>query len=339
MKCANCWGKVGLGNISGSLGNSIFLTIINYRYRPSRWTIWARSVYPEIPIIHSNAPVESSWSVVKNKYIRKGSRPKPEILIDIIMNLYLPRHRLLVEQHRDIEDPVKPTWYISILSLLIDFIRYHGFVMKWKRMCKRAKEEFNQEGNDFIWTQQQTRYHPSLQEWHCGCLSYANSAYHLCKHLIRLYIGDDGLISNKPRMPFYGEVWRQSTAPTLWIHGLHSPDQLIVGDLRPNPSRKPILGERPLNVEPDAPDLYEDDLSDLPELDSDDEMDEDDSNDDDDDEDEDEDEDDKDDEDESSSSPVGFIDDFDEDFFEKEELYEQKAAIRDEQIAQLRPCT
>jgi hypothetical protein len=66
-------------------------------------------MHPEVPIIHSNAPVESSWSVLKNKYIRKGSRPKPELLIDIIMNLYLPHQMSIVEGHRNIEDPVKPT--------------------------------------------------------------------------------------------------------------------------------------------------------------------------------------------------------------------------------------
>jgi hypothetical protein len=80
--------------------------------------IWARAVHPEVPIIHSNAPVESSWSVMKKNYIRKGSRPKPELLIDIVMNLYLPRLITLVKEHRNLRDPGKPTWY-SILFLNI----------------------------------------------------------------------------------------------------------------------------------------------------------------------------------------------------------------------------
>ena len=48
-----------------------------------------------------------------------------------------------------------------------------------------------------------------------------------------MYIGREGLDSNKPPMPFYGDVWRQTTSPPLWIAGLHDFGRLTVRDLQP----------------------------------------------------------------------------------------------------------
>lgn len=41
-------------------------------------------------------------------------------------------------------------------------------------------------------------------------------------------------------MPSYGEVWRQTTRPILWVHGIHDVNLLKVRDLRPN-SGLPLL--------------------------------------------------------------------------------------------------
>ena len=32
-------------------------------------------------------------------------------------------------------------------------------------------------------------------------------------------------------IPFYGQVWRQSSSPTLWLEGLHEPHQLVTHTL------------------------------------------------------------------------------------------------------------
>lgn len=80
-------------------------------YRPDRWTVWARSIAKEIPIIHSNGIVESLWSVLKKRYLRQHSRPKLEFLIHIIMDEYLPNRIALIEQHRKLgrfQRPIKP---------------------------------------------------------------------------------------------------------------------------------------------------------------------------------------------------------------------------------------
>jgi hypothetical protein len=86
-------------------------------YRPDRWTIWARAISPKLPIIHSNGIVESLWSVLKKQHLRKHNRPKMEFLISIIMDEYLPRRTLMVQQHRLLrfgEKPIKPVWYSPI---------------------------------------------------------------------------------------------------------------------------------------------------------------------------------------------------------------------------------
>jgi|SRR5277367_1437243 len=79
-------------------------------YHPDKYIVWARSIFNEIPIINSNAIVESVWSVLKKNYLRKHKRPKLEFLIDIITNQYLPNLIGLVGEHRNFISNDKPTW-------------------------------------------------------------------------------------------------------------------------------------------------------------------------------------------------------------------------------------
>ena len=199
----------------------------------SRWKIWARATCPELPIISSNAIVESLWSQMKKRYIRKSARPKLEFLVDIIMNQHLPNLAVKVKQHRNMKDPDKPDW-CGHPNTLSDG-RYLQFVRSWKINCKRVKDEFVKPENADVWLQQQAVHKSSIQQWWCGCPSFFKSPYHICKHLIRLYIGEEGLLSNKPRMPFYGEVWRQSSHPLLWVAGVHDVSLLKVRDLQLQP--------------------------------------------------------------------------------------------------------
>lgn len=117
---------------------------------------------------------------------------------------------------------------------------------EFKKKCLKIKEEYAADiargTPDQEWRDQVEQYKPDRENWWCGCISYGKSAYHLCKHLIRIYIGEEGLVSNKPRMPFYGEVWRQTTPPILWVAGIHNIDRLLVRDLRAN-SGPPVLSD------------------------------------------------------------------------------------------------
>ena len=65
-----------------------------------------------------------------------------------------------------------------------------------------------------------------------------------------MYIGRKGLESNKPPMPFYGDVWRQTVSPPLWIAGLHNVSKLTVRDLQPVPEQDlPILMSDHIHVD------------------------------------------------------------------------------------------
>ena len=96
-------------------------------------------------------------------------------------------------------------------------------------------------------------YQTSTEKWWCACPAYKNAGYHICKHLIILYIKEDGLKSNKPRMPFYGQVWRQSTVPVLWVADVHDESELVVHDLRLSNTSNPILRASPASVDLAAP--------------------------------------------------------------------------------------
>jgi hypothetical protein len=56
-----------------------------------RWELWARAICDEVPIVQSNAMVESVWSVLKKRYSRRFNRAKLEFLVDILMNMHIPR--------------------------------------------------------------------------------------------------------------------------------------------------------------------------------------------------------------------------------------------------------
>ena len=81
-------------------------------YRPSRWVIWARAIYPEVPIINSNSIVESLWSTLKRHYLRKHSRAKLEFLIDIIMNQHLTNLRIRIHHYRSLKE--RTVWYVRL---------------------------------------------------------------------------------------------------------------------------------------------------------------------------------------------------------------------------------
>lgn len=128
------------------------------------------------------------------------------------------------------------------------------FVKEWKKKCLKAKEDFENWGdNDGFYEEHWTEYRTTIEHWWCGCPSFHTSANHVCKHLIAMYIGRQGLESNKPPMPFYGEVWRQTVNPPLWIAKLHPPEKLKVRDLQPvSEDELPILDENHIpNAIPD----------------------------------------------------------------------------------------
>jgi len=171
------------------------------------------------------------------------------------MNQYLPNLTMLITAHRKGEK--RPVWYL--LMYLLAYHRYNLFVKEWKKKCATAKENFHTcEEKDRFYEQQWHDYGTTIENWWCGCPSYQTSANHVCKHLIAMYIGHEGLNSNKPPMPFYGDVWRQTASQSLWIAGLHDFGRLTVRDLQPVPEQNlPILAQDHICI--DIPDDNVDD--------------------------------------------------------------------------------
>jgi len=118
--------------------------------------------------------------------------------------------------------------------------RYLKFVEKFKKCCSTVQEEYTTLGYDDIKLRIKS-YKTSAENWWCCCPAYKDSPYHLCKHLVGLYIGEEGLSSNKPRMPHYGQVWRQPCVPPLWVSGIHDESLLVVRELQISNDSPPIL--------------------------------------------------------------------------------------------------
>jgi hypothetical protein len=145
---------------------------------------------------------------------------------------------------------------VLIISDIVDY-RFASFTTEWGKRCLAAKRDAEGENDADRWPLCRDFYGTSLEKWWCKCPPYQRSAYHICKHLIRLYIGEDGIRSNKPRQPQYGEAWRQSKYPILWVKGIHDENLLVERDLRKD-SKPPILPDTfetvaPYQVFPQAP--------------------------------------------------------------------------------------
>ena len=112
----------------------------NHWYRPERWKIWARAVCSCIPIINSNSIVESLWSTLKRRYLRKHSRAKLEFLVDIIMNQHLHNLKMLITACRRGEK--RPVWYVLKCLLLTVGITYSlkngKRSVRWRRRIFRT---------------------------------------------------------------------------------------------------------------------------------------------------------------------------------------------------------
>jgi hypothetical protein len=78
------------------------------------------------------------------------------------------------------------------------------------------------------------KYETIIETWWCGCESFQKSTYHLCKHLIAMILGFEELGTNKPWQPSFGEVWRQTRSPILWVQKCHGNELLFTGTLCPN---------------------------------------------------------------------------------------------------------
>jgi hypothetical protein len=180
----------------------------------AQWRNWARAIHPRMPIIETNAAVESLWAIVKRDYLKRHPCPTLEFLGEILMHHYLPNRRRFIFALR--QRTASPPGY-------------SGMVNVWRNAIRTVIEEReNAEDPEVLFNRQQTRYHTDLNNWWCGCAAFKRR-YHICKHLVRFYYLHRPVdAENVWPIPFFGDIWRQGSRPFIWIAGLHEPDQLHV---------------------------------------------------------------------------------------------------------------
>lgn len=210
-------------------------------YQPRRWTYWARAVSKDFyPIINSNATVESLWKTLKHNYLRKHPRASLERLGDILMNDFLIKRVRQISALRS--HHAEATWYR-------EFRTTWGKAVDQIEVADRAYEGELEEDSAFLLIKDRDMYGTNIHAWWCRCPAFRTSAYHICKHLIRVYC--DTPQRQRNARPNFGSVWRQPAPPLLWIKGLHSEDRRRVYPLKTAAS----MSERRRDIDLDDEDV------------------------------------------------------------------------------------
>jgi hypothetical protein len=143
--------------------------------------------------------MESLWTTLKRKYLLTQRRPKLELLVDIIINQHMAYLAKMINQHRNLEDPLKPNWYRTLRLLLII-----GITVLSQNISSIAKRNGYEELLERV-----RMYRASTENWWCACPAYKNAGYHICKPLIILYIKEDSL---KIKQTSYAFLWESLEA-------------------------------------------------------------------------------------------------------------------------------
>jgi hypothetical protein len=198
-------------------------------YRWDKWKLWARAVNLQYyPTIQSNAAVEVHWRVIKNLFLAGLVRIRLDHLaFEIHANILPSLIRRTNHRRRRL---IHAAWEVKMVA-------------EWKKLEGKIEaddaadeaedssgtddeDEWDNElngdsqGSNMAADRRRERverdYAPDIQGWVCKCPWFARSAYHLCKHLIRLYA--------RPA-PMKGQARRQHQPPLLFLVELHTEEQ------------------------------------------------------------------------------------------------------------------
>lgn len=185
-------------------------------YNWTCWCQWARASLGFLPVLTTNAPVESLWSAVKGTTLAHRRNRDVYDLGRAIMGDYIPNRLRTINAHRGARQP--PAWYTN------------GFVGDWRHKCQTIINANKHHDNpEEIFSDQQRKYKTSLEHWWCSCVSYKGSPYHLCKHLIRFYVESQNrgpsTSANHYQPISFDRLLRQTTHPLIFVKGLHDRDR------------------------------------------------------------------------------------------------------------------
>jgi hypothetical protein len=198
------WKQVGeMSNLCKELRESFMWEYlwVNW-YCPIRWVLWARATCDEMPIIQSNAPIESHFSTLKKWALSGRPNPSPHVLATILEESFLPDRRVRISLYR-----------IGRLRCSSD----RGLVTAWIDAQATTRREMGSQNQEvylrMIRDRDQNLYATQVATWYCGCPSFEKNPYHICKHLVRAL--------PPSFQPICGEIHRQSTSPILWVASYH----------------------------------------------------------------------------------------------------------------------
>jgi hypothetical protein len=173
-------------------------------YRTGRWELWARSCFPEIPVLKTTMILESqsvfsvmivylfthlriSWRRIKKDFLHHFHKPRLDLLVWI----------LIVK--------LAPVYYRKLDQMMSDTGRYRE-LPSWRKEFKRIWKKLAMTPIELPIND---KYRPNSHRWVCTCPSFVRSRFLVCKHLVQ---------SVQPVPPlFFLEVKRNRTTP-IWQH-------------------------------------------------------------------------------------------------------------------------
>jgi hypothetical protein len=161
-------------------------------YQPSQWALWARSAYSdEIPVLKTTMIVESHWRKLKHDYLHRFNRPRIDLVVWVLLNKAIP-------------DSLTRMW--AILSYDPRRVDASWRKASWRKAFKHEWKKLTIRSQTIDPGSIQ-QYHANPTQWCCGCPSFINSRFLICKHLVFCY---------KPILDpvrFFREIRRQRVPP------------------------------------------------------------------------------------------------------------------------------
>ncbi|KAG2206438.1 hypothetical protein INT45_011863 [Circinella minor] len=163
--------------------------------------------------------IESLWRILKRDFLVNSIRPRLDYLVWIIIQ------KQIVTIHH--------TFSLKIVNRTQKLDWELEFVHEWHTKTGRGEPGSNSRRNRSENDNAEKLYLPLIENWTCGCPSYAKSRLILCKHLISRYCDSHPSL----RVVFGAHdyfICRQSTAPYVQIllntshpfYGLAAPNTL-----------------------------------------------------------------------------------------------------------------
>ena len=142
-------------------------------YREPWFKKWARSARVVVPIGKTTMMIESQWRILKRDFLINNPRPRLDLLVWIIIH---KQSRLVLHN-----------FLLKIINRAQTLDWELEFVREWDTKSGRNDPGLGYMDNRPENPNATELYSPSLEHWTCGCPSFFESRFMLCKHLISRY--------------------------------------------------------------------------------------------------------------------------------------------------------